>query len=122
MPRTHIQATTGHAPPSHLDASPPLLLEFSHTKMMEVVLFTKPGCCLCDTVKAQLGKLRARQPFDLREVNILEDSDAFAKFHEEIPVVFINGRKAFKYHLDEEVFLRRLQSRPVQGEIPEHGS
>jgi glutaredoxin len=90
--------------------------------MMKVVLFTKPGCSLCDTVKAQLGKLRARQPFDLREVNILEDSDAFAKFHEEIPVVFIDGRKAFKYHLDEKVFLRRLQSRPAQGEIPEHGS
>ena len=60
--------------------------------MMEVVLFTKPGCCLCDTVKAQLGRLRAAQTFDLREVNILEDSAAYAKFHEEIPVVFIDGR------------------------------
>jgi hypothetical protein len=37
-------------------------------------------------------------------------------------VVFIDGRKAFKYHLDEKVFLRRLQSRPVQGATPEHGS
>ena len=90
--------------------------------MMEVVLFTKPGCCLCDTVKAQLGKLRARQPFELREVNILEDPDAYAKFHEEIPVVFIGGRKAFKYHLDEKAFLRRLESRPHQGEKAEHGS
>jgi len=89
---------------------------------MEVVLFTKPGCCLCDTVKAQLHKLRALKPFELREVNILDDSAAYASFHEEIPVVFINGRKAFKYHLDEKTFLRRLKSRPVQGEIPEHGS
>ena len=90
--------------------------------MIEVVLYTKPGCCLCDTVKAQLGKLRAMQPFELREVNILEDSAAYAKFHEEIPVVFINGRKAFKYHLDEKAFLRRLKSRPAQGEKPEYGS
>ena len=90
--------------------------------MIEVVLYTKPGCCLCDTVKTQLGKLRAMQPFELREVNILEDSEAFAKFHEEIPVVFIGGRKAFKYHLDESVFLRRLQSRPAMGEKTEHGS
>lgn len=90
--------------------------------MIEVVLFTKPGCCLCDTVKAQLGKLRATQPFDLREVNILEDSAAYAKFHEEIPVVFINGRKACKYHLDEPAFLRRLQSLHAEGEISEHGS
>jgi glutaredoxin len=89
--------------------------------MNEVVLYTKPGCCLCDTVKAQLNKLRALQPFDLREVNILEDSAAFAKFHEEIPVVFIDGRKAFKYHLDEKAFLRRLKS-PAHGEKPEYGS
>jgi glutaredoxin len=90
--------------------------------MIEVVLLTKPGCCLCDTVKAQLGRLRAVQPFELREVNILEDSAAYAKFHEEIPVVFINGRKACKYHLDEKAFLRQLKSRPGQGEKPEHGS
>jgi len=37
-------------------------------------------------------------------------------------VVFINGRKAFKYHLDEKAFLRRLQLRSAQGEKPEHGS
>jgi glutaredoxin len=49
--------------------------------MAEVVLYTKPGCCLCDTVKAQLAKLRAAQSFELREVNILEDGAAFAKFH-----------------------------------------
>jgi hypothetical protein len=86
------------------------------------MLFTKPGCCLCETVKAQLGKLRALEPFELREVNILEDSAAYSQFHEEIPVVFINGRKAFKYHLDEKAFLRRLKSRPAQGEKLEYGS
>jgi glutaredoxin len=84
--------------------------------MIDVVLFTKPGCCLCDTVKAQLKELRIQQTFDLREVNILEDSAAYAKFHQEIPVVFIDGRKAFKYHLDEKAFLRRLQARPSQEE------
>ena len=90
--------------------------------MTKVILFTKPGCCLCDTVKAQLGKLRAAQAFELREVNILEDSDAYAKFSEEIPVVFVNGRKAFKFHLDEKAFLRRLQSQAQQGELTKHGS
>ena len=90
--------------------------------MIEVVLYTKPECCLCDTVKAQLKKLRALRPFGLREVNILEDSAAYTKFHKEIPVVFIDGRKAFKYHMDEKAFLRRLQSRPEQGDKPEYGS
>ncbi len=90
--------------------------------MIEVVLYTKPGCCLCDTVKAQLHRLKAAQPFELREVNILEDHAAYEKFQEEIPVVFIDGRKAFKYHLDEKDFLRRLESRRGQGSVSNHGS
>jgi glutaredoxin len=90
--------------------------------MTEVILFTKPGCCLCDKVKSQLGKLRLTKEFELREVNILEDSAAYAKFHEEIPVVFINGRKAFKYHLDEQAFVRWLQSRRKPAEEAQNAS
>lgn len=89
---------------------------------MEVILYTKPGCCLCDTVKSQLDKLRELHPFELREINILEDGDACAKYQEEIPVVLIDGRKAFKYHLDEKAFLRRLRLRSAHGEELENGS
>jgi glutaredoxin len=77
--------------------------------MMDIVLYSKPGCCLCDEVKAQLAKLKNSLRFDWREVNILEDPQAFEQFKEEIPVVFINGRKAFKFHLDEKDFLRRVE-------------
>ncbi len=90
--------------------------------MRKVVLYTKPGCCLCETVKAQLAKVRAHQLFDLREVNILEDRAAFAAFHEEIPVVFIDGRKAFKYRLDEREFLRKLRPGRTRGDEPRHGT
>ena len=41
---------------------------------------------------------------------------------EEIPVVFINGRKAFKYRLDEREFLRRLGPLRAQGDRLENGS
>ena len=41
-------------------------------------------------------------------MNILEDCAAFEQFKDEIPVVFIDGKKAFKYHLDEKEFLGRL--------------
>ena len=75
----------------------------------EVVVYSKPGCCLCDEVKSQLRDLQQTHGFGWREVNILEDAETFAKFKEEIPVVFVNGRKAFKYHLDERAFLKRLQ-------------
>jgi glutaredoxin len=77
--------------------------------MNEVLVYSKPDCCLCDEVKAQLTRLQRLHAFEWREVNILEDRDAFERFKEEIPVVVINGRKAFKYHLDENEFLKRLE-------------
>jgi glutaredoxin len=78
--------------------------------MTEVVVYSKTGCCLCDEVKSKLETLQASHAFNLREVNILEDPEAHERFKEEIPVVFINGKKAFKYCLDETQFLKKLQS------------
>ncbi len=76
--------------------------------MRDIVVYSKPDCCLCDEVKAQLRKLQERYAFEWREINILDDPAAHEEFKEEIPVVFIDGRKAFKYYLDESKFLRRL--------------
>ncbi len=77
--------------------------------MIDIVLYSKPDCCLCDEVKAQLARLKNNCSFELREVNILEDAQAYEQFKEEIPVIFINGRKAFKYHVDEKDFLKRME-------------
>lgn len=77
--------------------------------MIEVAVYTKPGCHLCDDVKAKLERLRQSFLFKVREVNILLDPGNFEKYKEEIPVVFINGKKAFKYKLDEREFARRME-------------
>lgn len=90
--------------------------------MIEVVVYSKPGCCLCDEVKGQLAKLQEKHPFEMREVNILDDPEAYEKYKEEIPVVFINGRKAFKYQLDEGKFLKRLQLILALGDRVQNGS
>ena len=78
--------------------------------MTEVVIYSKPGCCLCDEVKEKLKSLQASHAFNLREVNILQDPQAHDRFKEEIPVVLIDGKKAFKYYLDEKQFLKKLES------------
>jgi len=74
-----------------------------------VELFSKPGCHLCEEAKSLLQELRATYPFLLREVNITTDATLYARYGEEIPVVFINGRKAFKYRVDVTQFVRRIQ-------------
>jgi glutaredoxin len=76
--------------------------------MTDVLIYSKPGCHLCETVKEQLSKLQKQHPFRLLEINILDDPGDYERFKEEIPVVFIAGRKAFKYTVDPNQFLRRL--------------
>ncbi|MGA9641499.1 MAG: glutaredoxin family protein [Terriglobales bacterium] len=74
----------------------------------EVVLYTRKECHLCEVVKESLERLRERAEFCLRVVDIDADEETRRLYNEEVPVVFINGRKAFKYRMDEQEFLRKL--------------
>jgi hypothetical protein len=51
---------------------------------------------------------QAEVDFDLREVDISGDPDLEARYREWLPVVEIDGERAFVYHLDEGAFLRKL--------------
>lgn len=74
-----------------------------------VELYGKPDCHLCDEAKALLKQLQSQYPFILREINIAEHPELAEQYAEEIPVIFINGRKAFKYRIDSQQFMRRLR-------------
>ena len=48
--------------------------------------------------------------FTWREIDVDSDDEFRRQFNDEVPVVFIDGRKAFKYRMDEREFLRKLAS------------
>ena len=74
----------------------------------EVVVYSRKGCHLCDIVKEGLVKLERCGGFTWREIDVDSDEDLRRQFTDEVPVVFINGRKAFKYRMNEQDFLRKL--------------
>ena len=75
-----------------------------------VVVYSRRGCHLCELVKESLSKLSRRGGFTWREIDVDGDPELRRQFNDEVPVVFIDGRKAFKYRMDEREFLRRLVS------------
>ncbi len=77
----------------------------------EVIVYSRKGCHLCEAVKQSLESLSRRASFTWREVDIDSDEELRREYNDEVPVVFIDGRKAFKYHLNEADFLRKLQAR-----------
>ncbi|MGI8594263.1 MAG: glutaredoxin family protein [Solirubrobacteraceae bacterium] len=74
----------------------------------EVVLYTRPGCHLCDEARAILERVRAEASFVLRERDISSDDALHARYLERIPVVTINGEEAFELEVDEAVLRERL--------------
>ncbi len=76
----------------------------------QVLVYTRKGCHLCEIVKESIVKLARRGGFVWREVDVDGDEQLRRQFNDEVPVVFIDGRKAFKYRMDEREFLRKLAS------------
>ena len=78
--------------------------------LRQVVVYSRKGCHLCEIVKETLIKLQRRGGFTWSEVDVDSDDQLRCQFTDEVPVVFIDGRKAFKYRMDEREFLRKLAS------------
>jgi hypothetical protein len=70
--------------------------------MKRVTLFTKPGCHLCQTVAAEIEKLRQRMVFELEVRNILEDDEDFSKYELDIPVVHVDGVEIARHRMSAQ--------------------
>lgn len=60
--------------------------------MNDVVLYSKPGCCLCDGAKAALEAAG----IGFREVDINRDSGLIAEYGIRIPVVEVGSVPVFE--------------------------
>jgi glutaredoxin len=74
-----------------------------------LALYTRPGCHLCDDMKAVVQPLARELGCALDEIDITGNATLEARFGNEIPVLFVDGRKAFKYRVTEPELRRRLQ-------------
>jgi glutaredoxin len=74
----------------------------------KLTLYSRKDCCLCDEMKAVVRAVAAKIPLELDEIDVDGSSDLKAKFNDEVPVLFIDGRKAFKYRLTAEQLREKL--------------
>jgi glutaredoxin len=74
-----------------------------------VRLYTRPGCHLCEEAKREMLAAHCADQYTLEEINIDQDTELAERYGQEIPVITINGIKAFKYRLTADDFKRRIQ-------------
>jgi glutaredoxin len=78
---------------------------------IELRLYTRADCPLCDAMKAELARARVRPPFTLVEIDVEGDPALRARYGTSVPVLEIGGRAAFKGRLEAREFARRYARR-----------
>ena len=76
--------------------------------MKEVVLYTREACSLCKTAKAVILAVKREVEFTFREVDIDGSPELFEEHKHDIPVIEIDGKRAFKYRVDADTLRKRL--------------
>jgi glutaredoxin len=66
------------------------------------------GCSLCDRAREQLDRLGVVY----EAVDITGDEALEAQYREWLPVVEIDGERAFVYYVDEPALLKKLSQSP----------
>ena len=75
----------------------------------KLTLYSRRDCRLCDEMKAVIRRVSERIPIELQEIDIDTDVALRAQYNDEVPVLFIDGRKAFKYRATVAELIRKLK-------------
>ena len=70
----------------------------------QVILYTRPGCHLCDEAKQAMKNADCGNEYTLQEVNIEGDRELLNKYRFDIPVILIDGREAFRHRITPAQF------------------
>jgi len=74
-----------------------------------LTLIGKPGCHLCDDARAVVTTvLEGFDAVELDELSILDDTELYAKYVDEIPVLLLNGKVHNIWRVDPARLTRAL--------------
>jgi hypothetical protein len=74
-----------------------------------VTVYHADGCSLCGDAIAAVSAAREQEPFELELVDIGGDAALEAAYREHLPVVEIDGARAFAYEVTAEELLALLR-------------
>ena len=77
---------------------------------MQLTLYTRAECHLCEEAKRELAPLLREFGLALEEVDVDTDPELKARFGDEVPVLFLDDRKVAKYRVDVSRLRRTLES------------
>jgi thiol-disulfide isomerase/thioredoxin len=79
--------------------------------MIALTLYSRPGCHLCEEMKAVIARVAQTTPLQLEEIDISTSRELEDRYGLEIPVLLVAGKKAAKYRIGEEELRKILAGR-----------
>lgn len=67
--------------------------------MPRVVLYAKPGCHLCEDMRALVDAALAGTGLAVDEIDITRDLELFVRFRHDVPVLEIDGREVARHRV-----------------------
>ena len=81
--------------------------------MIRLTLYGRTDCHLCAEMRAVVEDVVHDIPAALEELDVDSDPALAAAYGDEVPVLCVNGRKAFKYRVDAPALRARLAREPA---------
>lgn len=85
---------------------------------MELTLYTRAGCHLCEEAKAALAPVLLEFDVALEEVDVDSDPALAARFGRDVPVLMLDNRKLAKHRIDAAPVRRALELLRKLGDQP----
>ncbi|HKO95781.1 MAG TPA: glutaredoxin family protein [Pyrinomonadaceae bacterium] len=82
--------------------------ESSHAGRVHVIIYSRPGCHLCEEAKRAIQNAGCQDEYTLEEINIESDRELLRLYRYDIPVIMMNGVEAFRHRVTEEEFRKQL--------------
>lgn len=86
-----------------------------HNHKMELTLYTRADCRLCDEMHAALAPYIERFSLDLELVDVDRDPELRHRHGARVPVLALDGLEVCHWFLDEDALLARLQGEAAAG-------
>ena len=68
--------------------------------MAPIVIYTRRECGLCHEAAEAIAPIARQRGLAVELVDVDRDAELVRLYGNEVPVIFVNGRKAFKYRVD----------------------
>lgn len=76
---------------------------------IEVVLYTKAGCHLCEDARFLLEEIAQDTAYALTEIDIRSDMAVFEQYRYRIPVILINGTTLLEGRIDARELIQAFR-------------